>query len=260
MQFKVLIRGGGDLATGVAWRLYRCGMQIIVLEIPSPLVIRRKVAFASAVFEGEVEVEGVKAKLADSPQWERDFIPVAIDPEGKYISSLHPQIIVDGIMAKRNLGTYKGMAELVIALGPGFTAGKDVDIVIETQRGHLLGRVIKTGSALPNTGIPCEIGGFSRERAIYSPISGVFKTVREIGDKVSQGDLVGMVEDTEIKAKINGVIRGLIYPGSRVAKDTKIADIDPRGESFYAFTISDKALAIAGGVLEAILSFYKEKH
>lgn len=254
----VVIRGAGDLATGVAHRLYRSGFRVLMLEIEKPLVIRRTVAFASAVFEKEYTVEGVKAVKAERKEdiyniWEKGWIPVLVDPQAKILDFIKPGILVDAILAKKNLGTYRKMAPVTIALGPGFKAGIDVDVVIETKRGHNLGRLIFEGYAEENTGIPGEVMGYARERVLYAPADGAIHNLVDIGEKVKKGQTISYVEGKPVVATIDGVLRGLIMDGMEVTAGLKIGDIDPRGIKEYCFTISDKARALGGSVLEAIL-------
>lgn len=254
-----VIRGGGDIASGTIQRLYRCGFKVLILEIEKPTFIRRTVCYGEAVYDGEAVVEGIKAVRIESfdeikAAWESGIIPVAVDAEGKLIKALKPEIVVDAILAKKNLGTRMDMADITIALGPGFEAGKDVNVVIETMRGHNLGRLIFTGKACENTGIPGEIGGFTKERVIYSHCEGVIKNLREIGDLVKKNEAIAWVGEHEIKASIDGILRGIIRDGIYVKEGLKIADIDPRViEKENCYTISDKARNIAGGVLEAIM-------
>ena len=259
----VVVRGAGDLATGTIVRLVNAGYKVIALETDKPTVIRRTVSLAEAVYEKEMIVEGVKGVLVSSDAAIRRVldegnVPVVIDSDLSILSSFHPAVLVDAIIAKRNLGTRKGMAPFVVALGPGFTAGVDADAVIETKRGHTLGSVIYSGSAIPNSGIPGNIGGFARERVIHSPASGVFRGVKHIGDIVKKDEIVAYVSDTAVKATIDGKLRGLLHDGLSVPEGFKIADIDPRGEEADHTTISDKARAIAGGVLEAIDSWARK--
>ena len=256
---KVIVRGGGDIASGTIQKLFRSGFKVLVLETEAPTSIRRKVSFSETVYEGSFAVEGIKAKyVADiggiEECWQREIIPVITDPKGEIIPHIKPLAVVDAILAKKNTGTRRSMAPVTIALGPGFEAGCDVDIVIETMRGHDLGRLIFQGKALDNTGIPGEINGYSIERVIYSPGDGVIENFRKIGDVVRIGDIVARVGNNEITAQIAGVLRGIIRNKSKVFKGSKIADIDPRiSEKINCFTISEKARNIAGGVLEAIL-------
>jgi len=254
----VVIKGGGDLATGVAHRLHRAGMRVVVTELAQPTVIRRAVAVASAVYEGQVEVEGLEARLVGSDQEIRAAlaagqVPVVIDPRGEVITRLRPTVVVDAIMAKRNTGTSITDAPVVVGLGPGFTAGVDVHAVIETNRGHNLGRVILSGSAEPHTGVPAPVAGYTHERVLRAPCEGIFKGQRRIGDLVEAGEVVASVAGEPIVAKISGVLRGLLADGLWVRAGMKVGDVDPRGVREHCFTISDKARAIGGGVLEAIL-------
>ena len=253
-MIKVLLRGGGDLATGVAHRLFKSGMNILITELAKPLVIRRTVAFASAVYDGEITIEGVKGILYKNlPEDFNDFIPVLIDPECKTLKQFNPHVLVDVTMRKYNIGTKIDMAPLVIALGPGFTAGVDVHRVIETQRGHFLGSIIYKGSAEADTGIPGEIGGESRKRIVRSPADGIFICEKNIGDNISEGELIGYVNNTEVYADLSGLLRGIIKSGLYVTKNLKIGDIDPRAKKEYITTISDKARALGGSVLQAIM-------
>ncbi len=259
----VVVKGGGDLASGVAWRLWNCGFHVVVTEIPAPTVIRRKVAFAAAVWEGETVVDGVRARRVEGAEgvraaWDEGVLPVIVDPEATIIRALKPDVVVDAILAKRNLGTRITDAPLVIGLGPGFTAGEDVHAVIETMRGHTLGRVIWRGQALPNTGVPGEVGGYAEQRVVRAPCAGTFRAVRDIGDMVNEGDVVAYVDAEPVRVRLKGVLRGLLRDGMAVHPNMKVGDVDPRAAREHCFTISDKALAIAGGVLEAILHALRE--
>ena len=252
-----IVRGGGDLATGIIYRLWKAGYSVLSLEIPDPLVVRRTVSVASAIFDGETVIEDMKAVRIGSPKdltYDRSRVSVLVDPEGRSISELRPDILVDAIMAKKNLGTKRGMAPIVIGIGPGFSAPGEVDAVIETKRGHYLGRVIRNGSAIPNTGVPGLIKGYTIERLLRSPGEGYVIPVKSIGDSVIPGDVVAHVEGLPVCSQIEGIVRGLIHPSVKVKKGLKIGDIDPRGEREHCFSITDKALAIAGGVLEVIMS------
>ena len=259
----VVLRGGGDLATGVAYRLHKAGFPIIVLELERPLVVRRRVALATAVLEGQTRVEDLHARRVDTPtealkSAHTGIIPVLIAPElPPLISS--PQspisVLVDGRMAKRNIDTRIDQAPLVIALGPGFTAGVDCHAVIETMRGHRLGRVIWEGTALPNTGTPGIVAGKGAERVLRAPVAGIVDWRLGIGDYVAAGDVIGFVEREPVVAPFAGVLRGLIAPGTAVRAGLKIGDLDARADRSACFTISDKALAIGGGVLEAVLIY-----
>lgn len=259
----VLIRGGGDLGTGVAHRLHRAGFRVTVTELAEPLVIRRAVSFATAVFDGSIEVEGVRAVLVRSvaqalESLARGDVPVLIDPAGTCAASLRPTAIVDARMAKRNLGVGLADAPIVIGLGPGFTAGLDVHAVIETARGHNLGRVLLTGAAEPDTHVPGPIQGIGRERVLSSPGSGTFRALATIGQRVASGQIVAEVGGQPIRSAIDGVVRGLLHDEMTVLPGQKVGDIDPRGVVEHCHTISDKARAIGGGVLEGIL--YLRQH
>lgn len=258
-ELIVVIKGAGDLASGVATSLFQANIkQLVLLEVPRPLAVRRKVSFCEALINGQTTVEGIQAIKANGLEeihqaWINGLIPVVADPEWSMIGQLKPNIVVDAILAKENLGTHKDEAELVIGLGPGFIADKDVHMVIETKRGHDLGRIIQSGAAKPNTGIPGDIQGFTEERVLRASTEGILKAIREIGDLVKSGDLLGHVDDQEIIAGIDGKIRGLIMSGIHVKKGLKIGDIDPRGAEINCATISDKSRAIGRGVLEAIM-------
>ena len=277
MNKKILIicRGGGDLATGIVHRLFRAGFPVLVLETDSPAAIRRQVSFSEAVYDGTATVEGVTAERIASADkasvnhvLEEGRVPLLVDPEGSSIPLLKPDIVVDAIIAKKNLGTAKEMAPLVIGVGPGFTAGEDVDLVVESMRGHNLARIFTAGSALPNTGIPGNIGGFTKERVLHAEAAGYMKNIRQIGDIVEKGEEIAriyekMTEDgtfsgsyVSVEASISGIIRGLIREGYHFQKGFKIADIDPReSELANCFTISDKARSIGGSVLEAVCGY-----
>lgn len=260
-KLKVLIRGGGEFASGVAYRLSQCHFRVLMTEMPQPQAVRREVAFCEAVYEEEKEVEGMVAKLISSPDeiyetWQESKLPLLVDPETKIKDILKPDVLVDAIMAKRNLGTRITDAPLVIGLGIGFEAGKDVHVVIETNLGHNLGRVIRHGEADTDTGVPEEIAGFSVERVFRAPCVGRFSTSKQIGDYVELSEAVASVDGVPVKALCSGVIRGLLRNGTEVYKGMKAGDIDPRGVKDYCYTFSDKARAIAGGVLEAILSCF----
>ena len=262
----ILVRGGGDLATGVILRLYRSGFRVAALECKNPSAIRRRASFCEAVWTGEAQVEGVSCRLAETPGqaeeiWAQGQIPLLIDETAACVHELHPAAVIDVILAKRNLGTNRSMAPITIGAGPGFTAGEDVDAVVETMRGHFLGRVIWEGQAIPNTGIPGTIQGFGAERVIHAPAEGRLSYVKdergnriEIGVMVKKGQTIAMIEGTPVKASLDGVLRGLIREGFPVKKGLKIADIDPRPEqAAFCGTVSDKANAVAGGALEALL-------
>ncbi|MDR1604765.1 MAG: EF2563 family selenium-dependent molybdenum hydroxylase system protein [Gracilibacteraceae bacterium] len=259
----IVVKGAGDVASGVAWRLFRCGFPLVMTEIASPTVVRRRVAFAEAVYDGAAMVEGVEARLITQPEQAAlvladNQIPVIVDPAAELVQVLQPQIVVDAIMAKRNLGTGKKDANLVVGLGPGFVAGRDCHAVIETKRGPALGRAIWAGAAEPDTAVPGSVNGYTVERVFRSPATGLIKTLCDIGDTLRQGDIAAQIEKDKARvpvlAPFDGVIRGLLRNDSPVFSGMKIGDIDPRLDSDLYYRISDKALAIAGGVLEAILT------
>lgn len=265
MERLVIIRGGGDLATGTIYRLHQAGYPVLVLEVEEPLAIRRYVSFCQAIYDGEVEIEGVKARRIDKLEdyekvLQSGCIPVYVDPQGHSIDVLKPMVVVDAILAKKNLGTYRDMANLTIALGPGFEATKDVDVVIETKRGHHLGRIYTSGCAIKNTGIPGLIGGYGKERVIHAPTHGIFLHRCDIGDLVKKGDVIAVIENEdgchEVYASLDGVLRGLLQHGLKINQGLKIADIDPRVEAQnHCTTISDKARCISGSVLEVICRY-----
>ena len=260
----IIIRGAGDLATAVAIRLHNSGFRVVCLEVAKPTVIRRTVSFAQAVFEGQACVEGVHARLVSiddiDKTFSEDVVPVLIDPAGDAIRILHPAVLIDAIIAKRNLGTSRDMAPFTVALGPGFVAGEDVDCVVETARGHNLARLIYSGSAAPNTGIPGNIEGFTSERVIHSPCSGTFRSVKKIGDIVAKGDVIAEIDGMPVFATIDGMIRGLLHDGLDVPEHFKIADIDPRGSRADYLTCSDKARALGGAVLEAVMNYLSGRY
>ena len=263
MKDLIIVRGGGDLATGTIYKLKKSGFPVLILETVNPSAIRRNVSFCEAVYQGEQTVEDMTCHLAESVEQAQQFLAegkltVLVDPAGESIRELKPLAVVDGILAKKNLGTSRDMAPITVALGPGFVAGQDVDAVIETKRGHNLGRVLWNGSAAPNTGIPGIIGGYGKERVIHCPAAGILRNVKKITDTVSKGDVIALVETetgtVPVEATLDGILRGLIRDGYPVRVGFKMADIDPRAEEYHnCFTISDKARCIAGGVLEAIL-------
>jgi xanthine dehydrogenase accessory factor len=257
----VLVKGGGEMATGVAHRLTRSGFRVCLTEIPQPLAVRRAVSFCEAVFEGQVKVEGLLAqrvagKEEISRAWEEGRVPVVVDPECTIRRVLDPDVQVDAILAKRNTGTRITDAPLVIGLGPGFRVPEDVHFVIETNRGHRLGKVIEEGEADPDTGIPGEIAGYTWERVLKAPVSGKFQGKKRIGDRVEKGEVVAEVEGVPLDSKVAGVLRGILRDGLQAREQMKVGDIDPRGIMEYCFAISEKARAIGGGVLEAILMRY----
>ena len=269
MENLVIVRGGGDIATGTIYKLYQCGFRVLVLEIANPSAIRRNVAFSEAVYNGTQRVENLTCYLAKTvdeavSMLEEGKLVMLFDPKGESIDRLNPMAVVDGILAKKNLGTHKDMAPVTVALGPGFTAGEDVDAVIETKRGHNLGRVLWHGSAASNTGIPGIINGYGKERVIRCPADGILRNIKEITDVVEKDECIAVVENnqgrTPVLATMDGLLRGLIRDGYPVTTGFKIADIDPRADEYSnCFTISDKARCIAGGVLEAIMQMKGEK-
>lgn len=262
MSNLVIVKGGGDIATGIAHRLHQSNFSVVILEIAKPTVVRRTVAFAQAVIQNSpMTVEGVTGKLAtldEVPEvLSSSQIPVLVtsapSATKQFIDTLKPAAVVDAIIAKRNIGTEITDAPVVIGVGPGFTAGTDVHAVVETMRGHDLGRVIYQGNAIENTGIPGEVGGFTLERLIKAPVAGIFNGCREIGDMVTADEVVGYIGTTPVKVAISGVLRGLLQSGLAVEKGMKLGDVDPRCRQEHCFTISDKARAVGGGVLEALL-------
>lgn len=257
----VVIKGAGDLATGCAWRLRQSGFYALMTELPQPLVIRRTVAFAEAVYAGSMVVEGVEAVLAENTEnalqlLKTGRIPVLVDPQAAVVSQIKPVAFIDAVMAKRNTGTKINDAPLVVGLGPGFTAGVDVHAVVETKRGHNLGRVLYQGETAPDTGVPGEIMGFAAERLLRAPADGVIEPWRNIGDPVKKGETIVFVGGIPVQAKVSGVVRGMIRAGVWASAGMKIGDIDPRGIKEYCCSISDKALAVGGGVLEAVCGYY----
>ena len=256
----VLIRSGGDISSGIIERLHKCGFKVVVLETGNPSSIRREVSFGEAVYRKKMTINGLTSVLADGIEemekiLENDEIPVLIDGEGKYISILKPSILIDAILAKKNLGTHINMAPITIGIGPGFFAGKDVHAVIETKRGHHLGEVIYSGEAIKNSGIPGNIGGFTKERVIHSEWEGNIRNISKIGDTVRKGETIALINGNKVLATIDGILRGIIRDGYFVTKGFKIADIDPRMDEYEnCFTISDKARSVGGGALEAILT------
>ncbi len=257
---RVLIRGAGDLASGIALRLFHAKMEVIMTDLPRPTAIRRTVCFSQAILFGTMAVEDVTAAFAETPEaavsiLKEKKIPVLADPEAACIAVLRPDAVVDAILAKRNLGTKITDAPCVIGVGPGFTAGIDCHACVETMRGHTLGRVITEGSPIPNTNIPGLIGGFAGERVLRAPADGIFRQRLEIGDMVEQNEIAGYVGTEPMRCQISGVLRGLLADGTPVHRGMKAGDVDPRGEVSYCQLVSDKALAIGGGVLEAILRF-----
>ncbi len=254
----VVIRGAGDIATGIALRLWRAHIGVVMTDLEAPTAIRRTVCFSQAIVYGETAVEDVPAKQAASSEEAlrllgQGVIPVLADPEGKTIPALRPDAVVDAILAKKNLGTRITDAPVVIGVGPGFTAGTDCHAVVETMRGHYLGRVVHEGTAIPNTGIPGLIGGFAGERVMRAPADGVFRQLLDIGAQVKMGDVAATVEGAPMICTLDGVLRGILADGTPVFKGMKAGDVDPRCEIKHCYCASDKALAVGGGVLEAVL-------
>lgn len=258
-RLTIAIKGAGEMASGIAHCLHLANFPgIFMMETPKPLAVRRHVSFCSAIEDGEITVEGVTAVKSETIAdvqwaWEEKKIPVLVDPQWRMIERLRPEVVIDAILAKKNLGTKRSEAPLVIGLGPGFIAGADVDLLIETQRGHRLGRHIFSGSAAENTGVPGNIGGYTVERVLRSPIDGFFIAEKKIGDSVKTGEVIGTVGQHPIRTGITGVVRGLILSGIPVSAGLKLGDIDPRNEIGYCHTISDKARALGGSVITAIL-------
>ena len=254
----ILIKGAGDLATGIAYRLKKSGFDIDMTEIDKPTTVRRTVAFSQAVFDNEIVIEGIKGVKVNNineiyKEINQGNIPIIIDEKAEIIKELRPDVVVDAIIAKKNLGTNIKDAPIVIGVGPGFEAKVDCHLVVETKRGHYLGKVIEEGSAIPNTGVPGNIGGYTKERIIRASSNGKIKPVVSIGDFVKKGDVVAYVDGVEVLAQIDGIVRGMLQEGIEVFKGMKSGDIDPRCEKDHCFTISDKARSIGGGVLEAIM-------
>ncbi len=258
IDLRVAVKGAGEMGSAVAWCLRKSHLKVFMTDIQNPLAVRREVCFCEAVYDGVKTVEGTEATLIQSAGeaysiWEAGGIPLLIDPGFSSRAILKPHVVVDAILAKQNTGTTVEDGDLVIGLGPGFTAGIDVHLVVETNRGHHLGRIITDGQAEPNTGIPGNIGGFTQERVFRAPVKGKFTTCRSIGEFVKQGETVGFVDGMMVVVEIDGVLRGLIRDETLVNKGAKLGDIDPRGERAYCYTISEKARAIGGSVLEAIM-------
>lgn len=261
IDLTIVIKGAGEMASGVAWRLWQSGFRLAMTETEDPLAVRRAASFCEAVYDGSKVIEGLQARRVDNAAqipalWEAGVIPVMVDPEMTILESLHPEVLVEATLAKRNTGINKGMAPLVIALGPGFEAGVDAHFVVETNRGHHMGRIFETGRAEPNTGIPGTIAGKSWERVLRSPADGKFVTIVDLGGHVTEGQVVATVDSQPVIAQVGGILRGMLRSGTRVHKDQKLGDVDPRGDDEYLATISDKARALSGSVLEAIMRVY----
>ena len=259
----IVVRGGGDLATGTIHRLWSAGLRVLVLEAEHPAAIRRQVSLCEAVYEGETTVEGLRAVRVESLEaaeavWAENAVPVLVDPKGSCLKQARSAVLIDAIIAKKNLGTTREMAPLTIALGPGFVAGRDVDVVVETKRGHKLGRIIREGAAAPNSGVPGIIGGYGAERVIHAPEAGNFRNRHAIADFVTAGETIAVIETLDgntvpVTTQIDGILRGLLRDGYPVTRGFKVADVDPRrSELENCFLISDKARCIAGSVLELV--------
>ena len=259
----IVVRGGGDLATGTIHRLWSAGLRVLVLEAEHPAASRRQVSLCEAVYEGETTVEGLRAVRVESLEaaeavWAENAVPVLVDPKGSCLKQARPAVLIDAIIAKKNLGTTREMAPLTIALGPGFVAGQDVDVVVETKRGHKLGRIIREGAAAPNSGVPGIIGGYGAERVIHAPEAGIFRNRHAIADLVTAGETIAVIEmpngnTVPVTTQIDGILRGLLRDGYPVTRGFKVADVDPRrSELENCFLISDKARCIAGSVLELV--------
>ena len=260
---KIVIRGGGDLATGVVQKFFRAGFPVVILETPSPAAVRRSVALCEAVYDGSAQVEDMICRRIPGPDelescWREEIIPLLVDPSGKSIPVIRPAAVIDAIIAKRNVGTNRGMADIIIALGPGFIAGEDADIVIETMRGHDLGRLILRGGAKANTGIPGVINGKSGERVLHAPAAGIVIHKKRIGCIVENGETLFIVGETEVRAPFSGLLRGLIREGFYAEQGMKIADIDPRSDVDW-HSISDKARCLGGAALEAYFYLNRQK-
>jgi len=255
----VLIWGGGDLASGVALRLHRVGLHVLVVEKDQPLAVRRSVAFAQAVFDDKVSIEDVTGRLIESPGemascWKKGEVPVIVDPELELLEDYPPLVLVEARMRKKQVDLALDSADLVVGLGPGFTAGENCHAAVETNRGHYLGRVYWEGSPEADTGVPGKVQAYAAERVLHAPIDGIVETLVEIGDTVEEGVPVLAVNGLAVTAPFRGVVRGLIHDGLRVRKGMKVGDVDPRQETFRCWFVSEKSLAIGGGVLEAILT------
>lgn len=258
-QLIILIKGGGEVASAVAHRLWFSGFRYICMtEVAEPMAVHRGTTFSEAVFEGEKTVEGLTARLVEAKEeihdvWADGKVPLIIDPEASIIEYLHPHIVIDAIMAKKNLGTRMSDASLVVGIGPGFEAGEDVDLVVESYHNEKLGKVINIGMAEPDNQVPLNIGGFTYERAIHAPLAGEFKAIKNLCDTVVAGEEVASVGGQVVKAEIGGIIRAILRDGLKVSKGIKIVEIDPTGDMEVCFIIRAKMRAIAGGVLEAVL-------
>ncbi len=258
------MRGGGDLATGVIYRLHRVGFPVVVLELAHPRVVRRAVSAAEAVYAGRHTVEGMIVERVRDPteavgRLSVGIVPILVDPQAESLSELQPAVLVDGRMKKRNVNSRLDLAPLLIGLGPGFVVGENCHAVVETKRGHTLGRVYWSGCAEPDTGVPESVSGFDVERVLRAPVAGIVQAQCEIGEPLQAGDLIATVDGQPVTAPFAGMLRGVIHSGVEVAAHEKVGDLDPRNVPDYCFLISDKSLAIGGGVLEAVLSWLRER-
>jgi xanthine dehydrogenase accessory factor len=259
-----LVRGGGDLATGVIYRLHRAGFPVVALELAYPRAVRRAVSAAEAVYSGRHRVEGMVVERIEFPtqvtnSLSEGIVPILVDPKAEAVNELQPVVFVDGRMKKRNIDIRSDLAPLVIGLGPGYVAGENCHVVVETMRGHMLGRVYWSGNAKPDTGVPERVAGFDVERVLRAPVAGNVQAHREIGEILQAGDLVATIEGQPVTAPFAGVLRGIVHSGVEVAANEKIGDLDPRNVRDYCYLISDKSLAIGGGVLEAVLFWLSER-
>ncbi len=262
MATLIIIRGAGEMASGVAYRLHRAGLKVVMTELPQPLAVRRLVCFSEAVYEGQCTVEGIEARRVKDPTdtlkilqvMAKGIIPVLIDPEGESIPALHPTVVIDARMLKKPVELIPTRVNLIIGLGPGFTAGKNCHAAIETNRGHTLGRVYWEGSPQADTGIPDAVGSVREKRVLRAPTNGILKTNAAIGDHIEEGQVIAEVNGQAIIAPFEGVLRGLLRDGLEVSQNLKVGDLDPRNDPSYCSLVSDKALAIGGAALEAILS------
>ena len=266
MTLFIFLRGGGDLASGVALRLYRAGLSLLITELAQPLTVRRLVSFSEAVFQGQTTVEGVTARLASNLPEALAFIqggeiPVLVDPSASCVSALRtlqptgtPIVLVDARMTKHPPERDTLEADMVVGLGPGFWAGENCHAVIETNRGHFMGRVIWRGAAEEDTGVPEQVVNQGIGRVLRAPGDGFLEAHAQIGDHLEPGQLVAEVGGHPLRAPFRGMLRGLLHPGLQVMQGMKVGDVDPRDNPAYTRLVSDKSLAVGGGVLEAILS------
>jgi xanthine dehydrogenase accessory factor len=260
-EIVIVIKGAGEMASAVAWRLVKSHLQVVMTEVSRPLAVRRRVSFCEAVHDGTSTVEGLTGRLIARPEQAREVIaagevPILVDPDLDCLGALRPDVLIEATLSKHNTGLTRDMAPLTIALGPGYEAGRDAHLVIETNRGHHLGRIIDRGPAAPNTGVPGVIDGQSSKRVLRAPADGEFLTDLELGAMVKAGQEVATVNGRSVTSLLDGLLRGLIRPGTRVHAGLKVGDVDPRGDMSHLDTISDKARAVAGSALEAVLRVY----